>query len=149
MLRVLVDIALKALSPGINDPTTVTQALDEIEMLLLALADRELGPVTVTDPDGTPLLDYRLPDWTDYLSLATDEIRHYGARSVQVLRRLRALYTELVQHTPAQRHPPVLQRIAALDDVVRREHAGPLEAALASEPDRLGIGGPRRPPGDC
>ncbi|HEX4704417.1 MAG TPA: DUF2254 family protein [Pseudonocardiaceae bacterium] len=145
MLRVLVDIALKALSPGINDPTTVTQALDEIEMLLLALAERELGPVTVCGRHGEPLLDYRLPDWADYLSLATDEIRHYGTRSVQVLRRLRALYAELIRHTPVRRHAPVLARIAALDDVVRREHSGPLESALASRPDRLGIGGPRRP----
>jgi uncharacterized membrane protein len=144
MLRVLVDIALKALSPGINDPTPATQALDEIEMLLVALADRALGPVTLRGRDGAPLLDYRLPDWTDYLSLATDEIRHYGASSVQVLRRLRGLFAELLRYAPECRHPPVRQRIAALDDALDRDHPGVLDRAMASMPDRLGIGGPVR-----
>lgn len=144
MLRVLVDIALKALSPGINDPTTATQALDEIEMLLLALADRELGPVMVGAEDGAPLLDYRLPDWAGYLSLATDEIRHYGAESVQVLRRLRGLFAELLEHAPADRHPPVRQRIAALDEALDLRHPGALDRMVAAEPDRLGLGGPAR-----
>jgi uncharacterized membrane protein len=146
MLRVLVDIALKALSPGINDPTTATQALDEIELLLVALAGRALGPVTLRGRDGTALLDYRLPDWTDYLSLATDEIRHYGAGSVQVLRRLRGLFAELLRYAPECRHPPVRQRIAALDDALDRDHPGVLDRAVASMPDRLGIGGPVRYP---
>jgi uncharacterized membrane protein len=142
MLRVLVDIALKALSPGINDPTTATQALDEIEMLLLALAERELGPVTVRGPDGLPLLEHRLPDWVDYVSLATDEIRHYGAASVQVLRRLRALFEELLVNTPAERHTPVLRRLAALDEALVRDHPGALDIELAARADRLGLGGP-------
>jgi uncharacterized membrane protein len=142
MLRSLVDIALKALSPGINDPTTASQALDEIELVLLALAWRELGPVTVRDRDDQPLLDYRLPGWADYLSLATDEIRYYGAGSVQVLRRLRALFTELLAHTPRQRHPAVRQRIAALDAAVRRDHPGALDAVMATGEDRQGLGGP-------
>lgn len=143
MLRVLVDIALKALSSGINDPTTATQALDEIEMLLLALAERELGPVTVRGPDGLPLLDHRLPDWADYVSLATDEIRHYGAASVQVLRRLRALFEEVLVHTPAERHAPVLRRLAALDEALVRDHPGALDVELAASADRLGLGGPQ------
>lgn len=143
MLRVLVDIALKALSPGINDPTTATQALDEIEMLLLALAERQLGPVTVRGPDGLPLLDHRLPDWADYVSLATDEIRHYGAASVQVLRRLRALFEEVLVHTPAERHAPVLRRLAALDEALVRDHPGALDIELAASADRLGLGGPQ------
>jgi uncharacterized membrane protein len=142
MLRVLVDIALKALSPGINDPTTATQALDEIEMLLIALAQRELGPVTVVGRDGTPLLDYRLPDWPEYLALATDEIRHYGAGSVQVLRRLRAVHAELLAHTPPARHAVVRQRLAALDEAVTEKFAGVLDRTVAAQPDRVGLGGP-------
>ncbi len=142
MLRALVDIALKALSPGINDPTTATQALDEIELVLLALAGRELGLVTVRGRDDQPLLDYRLPSWEDYLSLSTDEIRYYGAGSVQVLRRLRGLFAELLAHTPMKRHPAVRQRVAALDASLRRDHPGALDAALAAGTDRQGLGGP-------
>jgi uncharacterized membrane protein len=142
MLRVLVDVTLKGLSPGIIDPTTATQALDEIEMLLLALAPRALGQVTVRSADGAPLVDYRLPDWPDYLALATDEVRHYGAPSAQVLRRLRALYLELLDHTAPARHPAVRERLVALDDTVAQRHTNPLDIAVASMPDPSGIGGP-------
>ena len=41
-LRILVDIAIKALSPAINDPTTAVQALDQIEDLLIRLGQRRL-----------------------------------------------------------------------------------------------------------
>ena len=41
-IRLLVDIAIKALSPAINDPTTAVQALDQIEDLLLRLGQRHL-----------------------------------------------------------------------------------------------------------
>jgi uncharacterized membrane protein len=41
-IRLLVDIAIRALSPAINDPTTAVQALDQIEDLLLRLGQRYL-----------------------------------------------------------------------------------------------------------
>ena len=41
-LRLLVDIAIRALSPAINDPTTAVQALDQIQDLLLRLGRRRL-----------------------------------------------------------------------------------------------------------
>jgi uncharacterized membrane protein len=41
-IRILVDIAIKALLPAINDPTTAVQALDQIEDLLLRLGRRHL-----------------------------------------------------------------------------------------------------------
>ncbi len=53
-LRMLVDIAIRALSPAINDPTTAVQALDRIESLLAELATRRPGPSLVVDDDGTP-----------------------------------------------------------------------------------------------
>jgi uncharacterized membrane protein len=142
MLRVLVDIALKALSPAINDPTTASQTLDEIELVLVSLADRKLGRVTVTARDGTPVLDYRLPEWEDYVSLGTDEVRHFGATSVQVVRRLRALYAELLRHAPESRHAVVQRRIAALDETLARDFPDALDSGLGALPDRLGIGGP-------
>lgn len=41
-IRLLVDVAIKALSPAINDPTTAVQAIDQIEDLLKRLGRREL-----------------------------------------------------------------------------------------------------------
>jgi hypothetical protein len=89
-LRLLVDIAIKALSPAINDPTTAVQAIDQIEDLLRRLGRRTLDAGCVMDEQGDLRMIFPTPTWEDYLTLAFDEIRQYGASSVQVMRRLRS-----------------------------------------------------------
>ena len=81
-IRLLVDIAIKALSPAINDPTTAVQALDQIEDLLLRLGRRRLEIGEFRDRDGQLRLVVPSPTWEDFLRLAFDEIRYCGARSV-------------------------------------------------------------------
>src|SRR6185503_6065552 len=78
-IRLLVDIAIKALSPAINDPTTAVQAIDQIEDLLRRLGGRDLDAGAEADADGRLRLVYPMPSWDDYLSLAFDEIRVFGA----------------------------------------------------------------------
>ena len=77
-MRLLVDIAIKALSPAINDPTTAVQAIDQIEDLLRRLGG-ELDAGGVADAQGVLRLVFPTPTWEDYLALAFDEIRQYGA----------------------------------------------------------------------
>ena len=78
-IRLLVDIAIKALSPAINDPTTAVQAIDQIEDLLRRLGGHDLDAGYAHDADGVLRLIFPMPTWKDYLVLAFDEIRHYGA----------------------------------------------------------------------
>ena len=73
-IRLLVDIAIKALSPAINDPTTAVQAIDQIEDLLRRLGKRDLDAGYARDADGVLRLIFPLPTWEDYLALAFDEI---------------------------------------------------------------------------
>lgn len=73
-LRLLADIALRALSPAVNDPTTAVQALDRIESLLRALATRDLDVGDIVDATGTLRVRLVLPTWEDYLTVALDEI---------------------------------------------------------------------------
>src|SRR5436190_6403463 len=89
-IRLLVDIAIKALSPAINDPTTAVQAIDQIEDLLRRLGGHDLDAGYARDADGDLRLIFPMPTWEDYLVLAFDEIRHYSGHSVQVMRRLRS-----------------------------------------------------------
>ena len=96
VLRMLVDIAIRALSPAINDPTTAVQALDRIESLLVELAPRHPGPSLVVDDDGTPRAIVPAPRWAAYMELGLTEIRRYGADSPQIVRRLNALYDRLL-----------------------------------------------------
>ena len=98
-IRLLVDIAIKALSPAINDPTTAVQAIDQIEDLLRRLARHNLDAGFARDPDGVLRVVVPMPTWDDYLTLAFDEIRQFGMSSVQVIRRLRAALTGLAGST--------------------------------------------------
>jgi uncharacterized membrane protein len=106
-IRLLVDIAIKALSPAINDPTTAVQALNQIEDLLL-LGRRELEIEDFLDPDGQLRLIVPYPAWEDFLRLALDEIASYGAQSVQVMRRMTAHVNDLTSRLREDRHPPCI-----------------------------------------
>ena len=59
--RILVDIAEKALSPAINDPTTGVLAIDQIEHLLHLLGERQIDPGIIRDSSGEVRLVYRTP----------------------------------------------------------------------------------------
>jgi uncharacterized membrane protein len=100
-----VDIAIKALSPAINDPTTAVQALDQIEDLLLRLGQRHLEIGAFRDSNGKLRLVVPFPAWDDLLRLAFDEICSYGTNSVQVMRRMNALVTDLALAVPEERRP--------------------------------------------
>ncbi|EOM75243.1 DUF2254 domain-containing protein [Rhodococcus rhodnii] len=136
-LQAISDIALKALSPSINDPGRAVQAIDHLEDLLL-----EIAPVVRRDDSHvvlTRIAGYERT-WGDYVSIATDEIRHFSGGSAQVQRRLRALLHTLIAATPAEQHPPLEARLAALDDQARREWHDPLDLRLAQATDPQGFG---------
>lgn len=102
-LRVLADIALRSLSPAINDPTTAVQALDHVDGLLRVMLRRELEIGTVTAPDGQTRVLLRLPTWEDYVGVALDETIAMSDSSWQVRRRGDRLLTELVAIAPPGR----------------------------------------------
>ncbi len=102
-IRLLVDIAIRALSSAINDPTTAVQALDQIEDLLVRLGQRNLEIGAYRDKAGELRLVLPFPAWDDLVRLAFDEICFCGATSVQVMRRLNALIADLMQAIPEER----------------------------------------------
>lgn len=93
--RQLVDIAERALSPGVNDPTTATQCLDHIHDLLRRLADRPLAARMAHDDDGRLRVVAAQPSWEDYVCLALEEIRRWGSESLQINQRIAALLDDL------------------------------------------------------
>jgi uncharacterized membrane protein len=142
-LRMLVDIAIRALSPAVNDPTSAIQALDQIDDILTRLAGRSLGYGRLRDAAGRVVITYPAPTWDAFLSLAIDEILLYGSGSLQVTRRLRALLDDLRAITLPPRWPAIDLKLAALHRAVRRTFPDGPEAAEAARPDRQGIGSPR------
>ena len=139
--RIMVDIALKALSPAINDPTTAVLAIDQIHRLLRAVGKRQLRDETLHDRHGRPRVIYRTPDWEDFVRLACHEIRMFGAGSTQVARRLRAMLDNLVVTLPAHRHRPLEQEAQQLTIALEGLYPQPADLALARMPDSQGLGG--------
>jgi uncharacterized membrane protein len=142
-IRLLVDIAIRALSPAINDPTTAVQALDQIEDLLLRLGSRRLEIGAVRDSTGALKLVIPHPTWDDYLGLAFDEIRFCGATSIQVMRRMKALVSDLINALPEERREALKGHQKRLDSTIERSFADPEEQLEAGVEDRQGLGAPR------
>lgn len=141
-IRTLVDLALRALSPAVNDPTTAVQALDGLESILRDLAYRELdGRGVIGDAAGAVRLVYPNPDWADLLELAVTEIRHYGAGSPQIARRLRALLDALEAHSPQSCQAAIDDQRERLARTIAAAYTDHVERAHAMAPDRLGLGG--------
>ena len=142
-LRLLVDIAIKALSPAINDPTTAVQALDQIQDHLLRLGRRRLEIGTNFDSEGILRLVVPHPSWKDFLHLGFEEIRFCGATSVQVMRRMRALISDLIAALPKERHAALEHHQERLNASIARAFADEEEKLEASVEDRQGLGVPR------
>ena len=142
-IRLLVDIAIRALSPAINDPTTAVQALDQIEDLLRRLGSRRLEIGAIRDNGGALRLVIPHPTWEDFLRLAFDEIRFCGATSIQVMRRMKALVSDLIHALPEERHEPLKHHQKRLDSTIARSFADPEEQLEAAVEDRQGLGVPR------
>ncbi len=79
-------------------------------------------------------------EWADYLSLALDEIRLYGAESLQVARRLRALLEDLMAAVPAARRPAVEDQLRRLDEAVQIQFERGRDREEAREADTQGVG---------
>jgi uncharacterized membrane protein len=139
-IRLLVDIAIKALSPAINDPTTAVQALDYIEDLLRCLGRRRLQAGKLDDAAGTLRVTFPVPEWEDFVSLALEEIRYYGAGSIQVMRRMRALVSDVLPELPPERQPALRVYLARIDQGVDRAFPLGEEHRAASREDRQGLG---------
>ena len=137
-LRIMVDIAIRALSPAVNDPTTAVQVLDHLGDAL-----RLIGSTRLELPDRPhPEVVVRTRRWEDFLTLGVTEIREYGGASIQVVRRLRAMLEELRESVLAEHVTAVEDELARLDATLIEHWADSVDLDRAGTADRQGIGGP-------
>jgi uncharacterized membrane protein len=142
--RILVDIAIKALSKAINDPTTAVLAIDQLHRLLRSAGRRNLRTDQILDRAGKLRVIFRTPKWEDFVHLAFSEIRFYGAENIQIARRLRAMIVNLTDTLPAQRHSALRKELELLDRTIEKLYILPEDLKLASIPDLQGLGGSSR-----
>jgi uncharacterized membrane protein len=132
-LRQLVDIALKALSPGINDPTTAVHALSHVAALVCRAVGGDLGPRRLRDDDGRVCVVLHRPDLAMLLELAVAQPRRYGAGEPEVLARLFALLREVAWSTrrPVHHRAIAAQLERLCDTVGQQDFDGSEQARLA------------------
>jgi uncharacterized membrane protein len=138
-LRLLVDIALKALSPGINDPTTAVRALDEIEGVLRVAAGLRLGPRRSSRGEAQVVVP--APTWADVVALGLLEIMVFGAGQPQITRRVTALIDDLIADVGEDLRPPLLQLRAELSALLGGQSFDDDLRRISTTADRQGLGG--------
>ena len=132
--RIIVDIAIKALSKAINDPTTAVLSIDQLHRMLRVVGRRHLHDDAVRDASGQVRLVFRTPNWEDFVQLACREMRLYGAENFQVARRLRAMLEDLLKVLPESRRPALQEELELLDwslAQLKIEPSGPRRRAHA------------------
>lgn len=138
--RIITDIAIKALSPAINDPTTAVLAIDQLHRLLRVVGRQHLHDDALRGTDGTVQVIFRTPDWDDFVTLSCREIRLYGASNYQIARRLRAMLENLRQTLPEARQPTLDTELRLLDAALDRTDMLSEDRDLSRIPDLQGLG---------
>ncbi|WP_405216678.1 DUF2254 domain-containing protein [Agrococcus sp. Ld7] len=114
-IRQLVDIAERALSPGVNDPTTAVQCIDELHRILRRLVQRQSPSPYIVDDEGAVRIVHHPQAIEDHVRLAVDEISHYGKDSLQVPVRLRRMLDDL-EGVAMERYLPAIADARAVVD---------------------------------
>ncbi|HEX3357037.1 MAG TPA: DUF2254 domain-containing protein [Tepidisphaeraceae bacterium] len=123
--RIILDIACKALSPAINDPTTAVLAIDQIHRLFRWVGGRQLLSGALKDSTGSVRLVFPTPSWEDFVWLGTAELRQYGADSIRVCQRMHAMFEHLIQNLPQARRSVLERHLRLLDQTVERKFCEP------------------------
>jgi uncharacterized membrane protein len=124
-VRIMVDVAIRALSAAVNDPTTAVQVLDHLEELLRVMGTTSLERRgELRDDAGRLRVVVPSQRWEDFLSLAVTEIREYGANSIQAMRRLRTLLDGLHEEVLEDYRPAVEEELRHLDATVQASFGG-------------------------
>jgi uncharacterized membrane protein len=141
-IRIMVDMANRALSPAVNDPTTALQVLDHIGEVLDLIGRTDLEertkPASADTPAAVVVVARR---WDDFVTLGLTEVREFGATSMQIMRRLRALLEELLETVRLEHRAALEEELRRLDATVADAWRDSVDVDRATGADGQGIGG--------
>ena len=142
-LRIMVDIAIRALSPAVNGPTTAVQVLDHLEDTAAEVA--RSGPLgspgeAVAEEDVRPGSSFRCAAGATTSRSASPRSASTASRSIQVMRRLRAMLESSVEAVLPGHRAAVVDELARLDSAIAQRWEHQVDLDLAGAADRQGIG---------
>ncbi|HEV2149262.1 MAG TPA: DUF2254 domain-containing protein [Longimicrobiaceae bacterium] len=144
------DIAVKALSPGINDPTTAMHCIDRLGEILLAFGARRPPRARRTE-HGVVHFIARYTTFERALGLAFDQIAHFGASNPAIPKRLLNVLGKLEALLPERHHGTVRAQVDAVLRLSRGALDDPAHAAAverAAGPAQRAEGADLAPRGD-
>ncbi|MCJ7658891.1 MAG: DUF2254 domain-containing protein [Anaerolineales bacterium] len=106
-VRMLVDIALQALSPAVNAPTTAHQVIGRLTNLLAFVAQRPPQTGAFADENNQLRLLQPVRTWEDCVELAFSEIIYYGKDYPQTRQSLTTVFDYLLENVPEANRPSV------------------------------------------
>jgi uncharacterized membrane protein len=116
-IRQVVDIALKALSPSMNDPTTAVMCIDALEALLTQLARRRF-PSSLRYSEGRLSVIAPSPGFRELVEGAVDEIRMAATQQPIVIKHLIRALRSLARSSPVSRRPAISTELARISDSI-------------------------------
>ncbi len=140
----IVDIALRAMSPAVNDPSTAISCVDQLSRILIVWTNRMPPPSHHYAPPHVLRLVMPWMSFEGLLDTAFEQIRHYGAADAALSLRLLRAYHDLAEATPlaahratilgyAQRVPEGCQRLPEHDLTRLRQRLAALEALVLKQ----------------
>lgn len=133
----IVDIALKAISPAVNDPTTAISSIDQLSRILICFVSRASLPGSYFDPPGILRLTVPWIDFDHLVASAFEQIRMYSKGDVAVsLRLLRALGDISASSLDPEEQRRLLEQarrtVAGCTERLSEDEMEPLRARLAA-----------------
>ncbi|HSJ25689.1 MAG TPA: DUF2254 domain-containing protein [Longimicrobiales bacterium] len=129
----MMDIAVKALSPSVNDPTTAINVIHRLAQVLLDMAWRESGPALDRDDAGSVRVIVRRPDLAHVAALAYGQIRHYGAGNATVMISLLDNLADLAALSPDPARQAFADQINLAITSARERMTNPADTARLEE----------------
>src|ERR1039457_2416082 len=96
----IVDIALKAISPAVNDPSTAISCVDQLSSILIRFASRKNPPTRFYDPPGILRVSIPCLGFDRLVESAFEQIRSYSKTDVAVSLRLMRAFTNITLTLP-------------------------------------------------
>jgi uncharacterized membrane protein len=125
-LEELVEVAVRALSPGINDPFTAIACIDRLAAALGVVAERSLPNPLRYDDDLNPRILTRETAFSNLMDAAFHQIRQYGCDSVAVAIRLLEAFRRIATHiTTQQQHASIVRHAKMLNRDFRQHVSEP------------------------
>lgn len=133
-MRQLVEIALRALSPGINDPNTAVAVIDRLAISMALIVERRTLPETLRDVGGRLRLVRAVSTFAGLMDVAFNQIRQAGEAKPSILIRQLESLADLAAVTRTPEHRTEIATHAAMIlAAARRTHAEPRDLAAVED----------------